>query len=60
VAFRVCFICTGNRCRSPFAETAFRHFTRGLPVEVFSAGTLEIEDGLVPPDLVEVARDLGF
>ncbi|MFD9467685.1 low molecular weight protein-tyrosine-phosphatase [Streptomyces goshikiensis] len=41
--YRVCFVCTGNICRSPMAESVFRsHVTEaGLDglVEVDSAGT---------------------
>ncbi|MFF1564715.1 low molecular weight protein-tyrosine-phosphatase [Streptomyces sp. NPDC058293] len=41
--FRVCFVCTGNICRSPMAETVFRAriHEAGLDglVEVDSAGT---------------------
>jgi protein-tyrosine phosphatase len=41
--YRVCFVCSGNICRSPMAEWVFRHHVReaGLDglVEVDSAGT---------------------
>ena len=41
--YRICFVCTGNICRSPIAETVMRHFVdhAGLShqVEVDSAGT---------------------
>jgi protein-tyrosine phosphatase len=38
---RVLFVCTGNVCRSPFAEILARHLfaAHGLPAEVSSAGT---------------------
>ncbi|MFD5635294.1 low molecular weight protein-tyrosine-phosphatase [Streptomyces sp. NPDC127077] len=43
MTYRVCFVCTGNICRSPMAESVFRaHVARaGLDelVEVDSAGT---------------------
>jgi protein-tyrosine phosphatase len=43
VLFRVCFVCTGNICRSPMAEVVFRNLIarRGLEysVSVTSAGT---------------------
>ncbi|MFJ8990229.1 low molecular weight protein-tyrosine-phosphatase [Streptomyces sp. NPDC102279] len=43
MSYRVCFVCTGNICRSPMAESVFRaHVTdAGLAelVEVDSAGT---------------------
>jgi len=41
--FRVCFVCTGNICRSPMAEVIFRDLitTAGLghSLDVISAGT---------------------
>jgi protein-tyrosine phosphatase len=43
--FRICFVCTGNICRSPMAEAVFRSLTRKAGLEdaiaVFSAGTGE-------------------
>lgn len=59
MAFKVCFVCTGNQCRSPVADIVFRSLTEGLPVEVSSAGTLETRDRSVPRDLLEVARLAG-
>ena len=54
------FVCTGNRFRSPLAAAVFRHETEGLPVEVASAGTLEL--GAVPalPEAVLEAERLGL
>jgi len=41
--FRICFVCTGNICRSPMAEAVFRHLVvkAGLEnhIAVSSAGT---------------------
>jgi protein-tyrosine phosphatase len=41
--FRVCFVCTGNICRSPMAETVFKSLVRKAGLEnqlaVISAGT---------------------
>jgi protein-tyrosine phosphatase len=43
--FRICFVCTGNICRSPMAEVVFRELVRARGwehhVSVFSAGTGE-------------------
>lgn len=57
---RVLFVCTGNRCRSPFAAAALRQMTAGLPVEADSAGTAEI--GAQPPTdkALQVARAMGI
>lgn len=41
--FRICFVCTGNICRSPMAEVVFRHLvvSQGYEgsISVMSAGT---------------------
>lgn len=41
--FRICFVCTGNICRSPMAETVFRSLAKSAGLEravaVLSAGT---------------------
>jgi protein-tyrosine-phosphatase len=53
---RVLFVCTGNTCRSPFAEAVAR--SEGLAAE--SAG-LEAYAGDEPPDnAIVVARELGY
>ncbi|MDQ1037444.1 protein-tyrosine phosphatase [Streptomyces sp. V3I8] len=43
MTYRVCFVCTGNICRSPMAESVFRARVAeaglGTSVEVDSAGT---------------------
>lgn len=43
--FRICFVCTGNICRSPMAEAVFRELIRARgweqQVSVHSAGTGE-------------------
>ncbi|HEX2293425.1 MAG TPA: hypothetical protein VHH55_08930 [Gaiellaceae bacterium] len=53
---RVLFVCTGNICRSPFAEAVARR--EGLDAE--SAG-LEAYAGAGPTgDAIAVARELGY
>ena len=41
--FRICFVCTGNICRSPMAETVFKSLVKKAGLEgsiaVLSAGT---------------------
>lgn len=58
--FRIVVLCTGNRARSPIAAGFLRQLTAGLPVEVTSAGTLDL--GSVPalPDAIEVAAHWGL
>lgn len=53
---RVLFVCTGNTCRSPFAEAV----ARAHGIEVESAG-LEAYAGDGPPgDAIAVAREFGY
>jgi protein-tyrosine phosphatase len=56
---RILFVCTGNRCRSPFAAASLSSLTRGADVETDSAGTAEI--GAQPPTdkAIQVARSMG-
>ena len=58
--FRAFFICTGNRCRSPFAAALFSHLTRDLPVDVGSAGTLDSSPYPAPPEIISVAKHQGL
>jgi protein-tyrosine phosphatase len=58
--FRAFFICTGNRCRSPFAASLFAHLTRDLPVDVGSAGTLDSSPYPAPPEIIGVAKHQGL
>ena len=53
--FSLLFVCSGNRFRSPLAAALVRRLTLGLPVEVASAGTLELDGA---PPLAE-ARTVG-
>jgi protein-tyrosine phosphatase len=57
--FSMVFLCTGNRFRSPLAETLFRQEADGLPIHVSSLGTLELQEGNALPEAVEEARRLG-
>lgn len=65
MSYRVCFVCTGNICRSPMAESVFRARLReaGLegPVEVDSAGTDGWHEGDgADPRTVSVLRENGY
>jgi protein-tyrosine-phosphatase len=53
---RVLFVCTGNTCRSPFAEAVAR--SEGLDVE--SAGLAAYEGDAPPREAIAVARELGY
>jgi protein-tyrosine phosphatase len=58
--FRVVFICTGNRARSVTAEAAFARRAAGLPVEVASAGCLELGAKPPLPEAIAAARHIGL
>ena len=57
--FSVCFICRGNRFRSPLAEAFVERLTLGLPVQVSSAGTLEAENAPALPEARQIAALCG-
>ncbi len=65
MTYRVCFVCTGNICRSPMAESVFRARVKeaGLEglVEVDSAGTGGWHEGDgADPRTVTVLADNGY
>ncbi|MEU8621204.1 low molecular weight protein-tyrosine-phosphatase [Streptomyces sp. NPDC048623] len=65
MTYRVCFVCTGNICRSPMAEHVFRARVAeaGLDgaVEVDSAGTGGWHEGDgADPRTVSVLRENGY
>ena len=60
----ILFVCAGNICRSPLAETAFRHVARSRPalaeVAVGSAGTIAMDGSRAAPEAIASARaELG-
>jgi protein-tyrosine-phosphatase len=60
--FRVAFICTGNRFRSPLAAAVFEaEVTRlRVPSEVRSYGLLDLDGMPALPEAVELGGKLGF
>ncbi|MGW2701322.1 low molecular weight protein-tyrosine-phosphatase [Streptomyces sp. NPDC001340] len=65
MAYRVCFVCTGNICRSPMAESVFRARVEeaGLAdlVETDSAGTGGWHEGdAADPRTVSVLDEHGY
>ena len=65
MTYRVCFVCTGNICRSPMAESVFRARVAeaGLDglVEVDSAGTGGWHEGdAADPRTVSVLEENGY
>jgi len=68
---RVLFVCTGNTCRSPMAETIFRKLVaeklscrdwelRERRIDVFSAGVAAAENYPASREAVEVMRESGL
>ncbi|MFF7970471.1 low molecular weight protein-tyrosine-phosphatase [Streptomyces sp. NPDC007905] len=65
MTYRVCFVCSGNICRSPMAEAVFRARVQeaGLAelVEIDSAGTGGWHEGEgADPRTVSVLREHGY
>lgn len=63
MSYKICFVCTGNACRSPFAECVMkkRLSDAGMDnIEVFSVGTLDWGEN--PRDVVitDVAKEMGY
>lgn len=54
---RVLVVCTGNICRSPFAEGLLRNMVPGLLVQ--SAGTHAVRGNSAPLPALRVAREFG-
>ncbi len=61
--YNVCFVCTGNACRSPFAECVTRKMLakNGVEgIEVSSCGTLDWGSNPRDTAMADVAREMGY
>ena len=61
--YKICFVCTGNACRSPFAECVTKKLLADAGIEnieVFSMGTLDWGENPRDVAMVDVARELGY
>jgi protein-tyrosine phosphatase len=58
--FRVAFVCTGNRFRSPLAAALLEDETEGLRIEITSLGTLDLGPEPALPEAVAIADELGL
>ncbi|HYN37240.1 MAG TPA: hypothetical protein VEV82_09740 [Actinomycetota bacterium] len=56
--FSILFVCTGNRCRSPYAHAVTQELAPDW-VEIASAGTLDIAGARPPLELRQVADARG-
>lgn len=60
--YKICFVCTGNACRSPFAECVTKKLLAdaGMSgIEVFSLGTLDWGENPRDAEMVDMARELS-
>ena len=63
MSYMICFVCTGNACRSPFAECVTKKLLADAgigDIEVFSLGTLDWGENPRDAAMVEVAMELGY
>ena len=61
--YKICFVCTGNACRSPFAECVLQSLLRNeglIEVEVFSRGTIDWGENSRDETMVQVAKEMGY
>lgn len=60
---KIVFVCTGNMCRSPFAECVFRKMLEDegvSSVDVSSVGTKDLRSADRDPEMVRIAAEFGF
>lgn len=57
---RVCFVCTGNTCRSPMAAAVYNHLHRGEPTHAVSRGLSARAGSPIHPFAVEALRRAGI
>ena len=61
--YKICFVCKGNACRSPFAECVTKKLLADAgigDIEVFSLGTLDWGENPRDAAMVDVAKELGY
>ena len=61
--YKICFVCTGKACRSPFAECVTKQLLADAGmngIEVFSLGTLDWGENPRDVAMVDVAKELGY
>ena len=62
MSYKICFVCTGNACRSPFAECVMKKQLADAGIdgfEVYSLGTLNWGENPRDATMVAVAKELG-
>ena len=61
--YKICFVCTGNACRSPFAECVTKKLLADAGmngIEVFSLGKLDWGENPHDVAMVDVVKELGY
>lgn len=59
----ICFVCSGNACRSPFAEAVLKKILADKGIEnvgVCSVGTLNLNQAERDPKMVRIAAEFGY
>lgn len=63
MSYKICFVCTGNACRSPFAECVMKKQLADAGIdgfEVYSLGTLNWGKNPRDATMAAVAKELGY
>ncbi|MFE5672277.1 low molecular weight phosphatase family protein [Agromyces sp. NPDC056523] len=60
MTFRILTVCSGNICRSPFAEQLLRHGVGGTQVSVSSAGTIAMVGEGMPVEALDLSTRYGI
>ncbi len=63
MSYNICFVCTGNACRSPFAECVMRKLLTDAGmngIKVFSLGTSDWGENPRDAAMVDVAKEMGY
>lgn len=63
MSYKICFVCTGNACRSPFAECVMKKLLADAgikDIEVSSVGTLDWGENPRDAAMVDVAKEFGY
>lgn len=63
MSYKICFVCTGNACRSPFAECVMKKLLADAEIkdiEVSSVGTLDWGENPRDAAMVDVAEEFGY
>lgn len=61
--YNLCFVCTGNACRSPFAETVLKALVAKEPdlnIDIWSCGTLDWGKNPRDAEMSAVAEFMGY